>query len=370
MKITKIEQFPYAIPFAGQFATARGELKKRRGIILQVHTDEGLVGLGDVAPLPEFGGGTVEDAAPHLKTLFFFNINREVTLPFEKLTLFDSDMSAVEYGWETAIYDLLAQKEGIPLAGFISKNKVYNPEIKVNATVGLTDKNEAVAAARRAAEQGFSCVKVKVGVATSFDEEVERVAAIREALGKTTKLRLDANGAWSVPQAIGILNALAKYDIELIEQPVPAQNIDGLKEVRQKSGVPIAADESVANRLYADMVISEHAADVLVLKPVMLGSVEFARYIMKRGQARRIHCFVTTALESGVGIAATLHLAAALPEPRLHCGLATASLLEATLVENLPPVVNGTMVVPTAPGLGVRLNYDALEKYRDPEFNR
>jgi L-Ala-D/L-Glu epimerase len=387
MKITKIVQFPYAIPFAGQFATARGELKKRRGIILQVHTDEGLVGLGDVAPLPEFGGGTIEDAAKILRRVEQVAIGEEVNLSnsiasyhvnhFRQKTLraiyqvpasLVNDYSpAVDCGWQTALCDLLAQKEGFPLAGFLS-GQIYSNEVKVNATIALTDKDEAVEAARRAVKQGFSCVKVKVGVAASFEEEIERIAAIREAIGWTTKLRLDANGAWSVSQAIGILNALAKYDIELVEQPVPAQHIAGLKEVRRKAGVLVAADEAVSDMVNVDRIIHERAADILVLKPVMLGGIEMVYHIMQQAQARKLLFFVTTALESGVGIAATLHLAAALPEPRLHCGLATASLLEDSLVENLPPVVNGTMTVPTAPGLGVRLNYDALEKYRDVDL--
>jgi L-Ala-D/L-Glu epimerase len=389
MKITKIEQFPYAIPFAAQFATARGELKKRRGIILQVHTDEGLVGLGDVAPLPEFNGNTIELVSSYLNRFPTLYEDVEVEKPASKTMLWNAwlylhkknilrnevksfldnkFLADVDFGWETAIYDLLSQNEGIPLVALLNNQNIYNPEIKVNATIGLTDKNEAAEAARNAVVQGFGCVKVKVGVATSFDEEIERVAAIRDAIGKNTKLRLDANGAWSVPQAIGILHTLSQYDIELVEQPVPAQNIEGLKEVRRKGRVPIAADEAVANLVDADRVISERAADILVLKPVMLGGMEITSYITRKAQENGLQSFVTTALESGVGIAATLHLAAALPEPRLHCGLATASLLEDSLVENLPPVVNGTMTVPPAPGLGVRLNYDALEKYRDTSF--
>lgn len=360
MKITKIESLPYAIPFAGNFQTAHGQLKKRYGAIIKVQTDAGLTGLGEVAPLTEFGGGTFEQANQILATLLpsLVNIPLETAAPTlrQLLPVNRPGWQAVYFGLSLALLDLHSQQAGLSLSAW-EDFPYHQPNVEcvtVNATIGQASNQAAAQAAQTAVAQGFSCVKLKVGIAPNLDGEIERVALVRAAIGQAVKLRLDANAAWSVPQAIETLTELQQFDLELVEQPVAA--IAGLAAVRRQVGVPIAADEAVVNRQAVEEIIAQNAADIIVIKPMLLGELRQIRKLIAHCYKNNLTCFVTTSIDSGVGIAAALHLAATLPEPRLACGLATAELLTTTLVKNPPRLAAGQMYLPQTPGLGVELD--------------
>src|SRR5262249_50094055 len=153
--------------------------------------------------------------------------------------------------------------------------------------------------------------------------ELARIAAIRATLGADVRLRIDANAAWDVPEAIAIIRAAERYQLELVEQPVA--DLAGMAQVRAASPTPIAADESVGGPPHATKVIAAGAADVLVIKPMMAGGLRRARAIIVQAQLAGLQALVTTTIDAGVGVAAALHLAATLP-PQLACGLATGPL--------------------------------------------
>lgn len=198
--------------------------------------------------------------------------------------------------------------------------------VAVNVTVPAIGADEAAALVA-----GSGCTTAKVKVAEpgqSFQEDLDRVAAVRDVLGPRGKLRIDVNAAWTVPEAIEAIEALAVHGLEYVEQPV--RTIDELAEVRAAVDVPIAADEAV--RLSADpmRVVDQGAADILVLKPQPMGGVRRALDLARRCG---LPVVVSSALETSIGLAAGVALAAALPELPYACGLGTATLLDGDLTD-------------------------------------
>jgi O-succinylbenzoate synthase len=199
----------------------------------------------------------------------------------------------------------------------------------VNALVSSAD--EAAAAV----DEGYGCLKVKVA-----NDPVEAVAAVRAAVGPQVKIRIDANGRWGVDEAVRHLRDLAPYDLELVEQPVAT--LDDLATVRRRTSVPVAADECVRTLDDARRLAHLQAADVLVVKVQPLGGVRPALAV---AEAAGLPVIVTSMLETSVGLAAALALAAALPELPYACGLGTATLLEADVVADPLVPVRGVLAV-------------------------
>jgi O-succinylbenzoate synthase len=162
---------------------------------------------------------------------------------------------------------------------------------------------------------GFPAVKVKVG-RTNWRDDVELVAAVRDAVGPTVALRVDANGAWDIETAEAMIGQFAPFDLELVEQPVAA--LDDLARLRRRVDVPLAADECVRSVGDARCIATLQAADVVVLKVQPLGGVRAALHV---AETAGVPALVTSMRETSVGIAAGLALAAALPELPYACGL-------------------------------------------------
>ena len=368
MRVAGLACTPYCIPFRQPFVTAHGTETERRGVLLQLHTDTGLVGLGEAAPIPGSAPRAWSDVATLLEVV-------QVSLPGKRLEdmadvvgpmdhLHPAAVAAVRCGLDTAACDVLAQAAGTPVALWLERES--SETVPVNATIALPDAASAADAAAKARASGFPCVKLKVGMATGAEAECERVAAVRKAIGNRLKLRLDANGAWGVKQAIHTIQALEPYDIEFVEQPVACGNVEALRRVRAAVRIPIAADEDVDSVAAAQRVLGAGAAQVLVIKPMVVGGLRPARQIIERAQAQGVACIVTTALDAGIGIAAALHLAATLPSTGLACGLATGVLLTTDLLTTPLTVRDGRVQRPNAAGLGVRLDEEAVKRHNRP----
>jgi O-succinylbenzoate synthase len=168
----------------------------------------------------------------------------------------------------------------------------------------------------RVALAGYPAVKVKVG-RRELRADVELIAAVRDAIGPAVALRIDANGVWDVDTATDVITRLARYELELVEQPVAT--LDELARVRRRVDVPIAADESVRSVDDARRLATSDAADAVVLKVQPLGGVRAA---LRVAEASGVPAIVTSMRETSVGIAAGLALAAALPVLPYACGLA------------------------------------------------
>jgi len=207
-------------------------------------------------------------------------------------------------------------------------------QVPVNAVIPAVPPAEAAVIGLEAIRQGITCLKVKVG----FGDDLGRVSEIRNAVGPSVKIRIDANGAWDLDTACRCLRALARYDLELAEQPVAS--LEDLALLRHLVEMPLAADEAVRNCDDARRLVRLDAADALVVKVQPLGGVRTALAVV---EAAGVPAIVTSMLETSVGLAAGVALAAALPELPFACGLATAVLLD-TDVTNEPLVPRNGML--------------------------
>jgi len=244
-----------------------------------------------------------------------------------------------EYDDRTCVAWLRAARE----AAYDGWPAAVRDSVPVNCTVPAVGPQRA---AEIVAASGCATAKVKVAErGQSLADDLDRVEAVRSALGPSGRIRVDANGAWSVDEAVTALRSLARFSLEYAEQP--CASVEELAQVRRRAAVPVAADESIRRAADPYRVRDLDAADVAVLKVQPLGGVRACLGIAER---IGLPVVVSSALETSVGIAAGVALAAALPELPYACGLATVSMFTADVVaEPLVPVKGRLPVVRPAP---------------------
>lgn len=364
MRVARVAWRPFAIPFVEGFETSGGRRACREGLVLRVECEDGTAGLGEVSPLPGFGGGRLADCLAVLRRWagHFVGLTPEQgRLQLARLAEHHTHVPALLFGLETALLEAEARRRDLPLAALLARPR--RRSVAVNATVAVADDAAAADAARDAVADGFRCVKLKVGMADSVGAEVARLERVRDAIGPGVELRADANGAWSVDRAIAVLSAARGVGLALVEQPVPRDDLVGLARVRREAGVPVAADEAVGSLADARAVLAAGAADALVLKPTVVGGLKLCRWIVDEAEPVGVDVIVTSTLEAGIGVAAALQLAATLHDSAPTSGLATGPLLRADLLRAPLRVVDGAIRLPEEPGLGVRLDEAQLAQH-------
>lgn len=360
MNVTGLSWMTFRLPLRVPFRTANGTMTHREGLLLRLATASGLVGLGEASPHPAAGPGAAQELDAVLARVGprFIGVDVE-WLPEGELP------APLACAFDMAGLDLLTKERDISVAALLSKQPRSN--VAVNATIAVERDDEAADEARAARKAGYTCVKLKVGIAGSVEEACRRVAAVRRALGPDVLLRVDANGAWSVEQAIATIEALEEFDLEFVEQPVGADNLEGMRRVRQAVRTAIAADESITSLDAARRVLELEAAQILVVKPMVVGGLRAAKEIADVAHEAGVATVITTTIDAGVGTAAALHLAAALPEDGPACGLATGALLAGDIVIESLSVRESRMKVPRGAGLGVELDETTLAQYGGAE---
>jgi o-succinylbenzoate synthase len=341
--------------------------------LLALTSDSGLVGHGESLPLAGFSEESPERTSETLSGLARVLIGREIEDLEKLLDLVEElapDVPAARAAVDIALFDLAARAQGIGVAALLAVSDRPRVRVEVNALV-YAEKPETIAReASAAVAEGYRTVKIKVG-ALALELDEARVAAVRDAVGSEARIRLDANGGWKEREAEDAIARLAPYRIELLEQPVEARDLGGLARLSARSPIPIAADEALAGGYAVDEIFTRDAASVLVLKPAALGGLRASQRIAARARAAGWGVVVTSALDSAVGLAAALQLAAALPGPHLAAGLATGALLDRDLAK-APTPSRGTLTMPDEPGIGVAPLRECLTRCalgRTEEFN-
>ncbi len=377
-RVKNISWYPYRIPLRARFTTAHGVLTRREGAIVEICTEDGLSGCGEIAPLPAFAGDDLETALAPLPML---SARLRAKTLAEALDLLyasvDELPASTTCGLESALLDAIGRHTDRSVSTIIASAEAhciasddssssFSPKcgIPVNAVIGSLPLDSTITRAHEFVAAGFHCIKLKMGA--DPEQEIARVAAIRSAVGPSIHLRLDANESWTFDQAVIILSRAAAYDLQYVEQPLPAGDLEGMRKLRHAVPIPIAADESVSNIESARRVLAHAAADILILKPQLVGGLRAGQQVIREAAARGVQCVITSAIEAGIGLTGAAHLAAT-PEVTLECGLATLSLLADDLLLDGLPIHNGVLAVPAGPGLGVSLDRAALARYRADE---
>lgn len=333
---------PFSLSLKTPLETAAGPIERRDGFLVRVD-DDGVAGVGEATPLPgwteppEACEAALREAVERLGS-----DGPEPTL--ESL----AETPAARHGVALALADLAARRAGRPLYRELGADQPVQ-SIPVNATVGDGTVEGTVEAAGAAVDAGFTCLKVKVG-ARPVEEDLTRLRAVRDRVGPEIAIRADANGAWSREEAREALDALADVGVEYVEQPLAPNDLDGLRALRG-GPVGVAVDESLAHHEPAT-IVEARAADVLVLKPMVLGGLDRARAVAAVAEDAGLSAVVTGTFDGVVARVGAVHLAASLPDP-LPSGLATAGRLAEDLAPDPAPVSGGRIDVPRAAGLGV-----------------
>ncbi|MGD0198154.1 MAG: mandelate racemase/muconate lactonizing enzyme family protein [Solirubrobacteraceae bacterium] len=320
--------------------TAHGMLRTRELIEVTLHDDEGRVGRGEAAPLESYDDVTIEAVASALESFARVVARRPAGAPRNLLDRCREvvDLPQALAAIDLAIWDLAGKRAERPVCELLSDTPAA--QVPVNATIAASELGAAVSAARAAVAAGYDTVKLKVG----FDDDLERVRAVREAIGPGASLRLDANAAWSVEQAAALLDRLGEFALELVEEPV--HGLEAMADLRRRVPVRIALDESAA----LPGALTARVADAICLKLARCGGIGGLLAAASLVRASGAEVYIASTYDGPLGIAAALHAAAALA-PLPPCGLATLELF--SNAASPFPVRGGAIAVPRGPGLGV-----------------
>ncbi|MBM3274307.1 MAG: mandelate racemase/muconate lactonizing enzyme family protein [Candidatus Sericytochromatia bacterium] len=336
-------------------------LAVRRGYRVDVMDDAGLTGTGEIAPLPE--AGTERPSASKRAATAACALpakDREGDLAsigplLDELGL-THRVPAARAGFELALLDLAAKRKGCRVADLLSNGAAPLPVPISALAAGETDAELAKRAAG-AVRGGIGTLKLKVG-SRPLRDDIRRAAAIREAVGMQVKMRVDANRAWPLEEALAALASLREVEPEFVEEP--CTDLLGLLAVAPDSGVPIAADESARPSASA-LLTGPRRPQFLILKVPPMGGLLPAWEVARRAEGAGVRVVVTSCLESPIGLAGALHLASALQAATPDApaaGLGTLELFAGPSGGALP-VTDGLMALPPGPGLGLELPAEA-----------
>lgn len=369
MRISKIEKTPVRVPIRAEFQIqgSLGFHAESPFLILRVHTDEGIVGLGEVSATPVWSGEDSTTADYIIGNFLEPALIGEDPRDIERLTFKMRRAVAghvfTKSGLEIALWDILGKAAGLPVYRLLGG--AVRQRIRIKMSVSGTAPDRAAEIARWAMSQGLRALKVKVGIDPESD--VARVRAVREAVGPNFPVGVDANGGWSPRIAIQTIRRLVdESNIYFAEQPVAPIDIQWMADVRQSVPVPVMADESCYTAQDAMALARAGAADILSLY-VGKGGIGPARKIGSVAEAAGLSCTVGSNLELGIASAAMAHLAAATPavaSEEFPCDILGPLAYEHTLLREPFDFRDGTIAVPDKPGLGVEVDDAMLERYR------
>lgn len=351
MRIATAEVIPYALPFRRPYVTARGRLGRREMALFRVRDEDGLTGLGEAVPLTLRGGASLSRVVAELEELAGRDELDEAALRGGAELSAPARCAAL-----TALLDLRGRRAA---AEGRAAGAAASPPVPCNATLVAGEPAAVAQEALRWAEEGFSTFKLKLGVG----DDVDQVRTVREALGPTARIRVDANAAWDAATAKRTLAALEPFDIELAEQPVAT--LEEAAAVSRATSIPIAGDESVQSRADAERALAMRACALTGIKLSKVGGPEEAIEI-----AEVLPGYLSSALDGPVGIAAAAQVAQTLrqgtagPGAALAHGLATQRLFASTVAAVECELRDGMLHLPPGPGLGVEIDEAALDAHR------
>lgn len=369
MNITRIEAIPICVPLKKGMTTktAHGEHVVSDYVIVKVHTDDGLVGLGEATLAPRWSGETQvgclvvidqliapalvgQDAAKihELRQ----NMDRVIKLnPFTKCAV------------EMALWDIAGKAVDKPVHQLLGGK--LRDEIPIKLVIGAFDRDDVYRLTEHFLSWGVKCLKVKTGIAP--EEDLSRVGHVRKVAGPNMPITIDSNCGWSVPTAKAVLAKLPAFDVKLAEQPIPPGDFEALAEVRRSTPIPIMADESVFTLTDAWNLCSHRAADVLSVYPGKHGGLWGTLEIAQVAKAAGIACSIGSNLELGIGTAAMLQIGAILPAldaAAYPCDLVGPVYHESDLLTKPLSIGPAAATIPDGPGLGVELDESLLKRYR------
>jgi o-succinylbenzoate synthase len=361
LTIQQIELYKFSIPLKEPFITSLGTDTAAENVLVKITTNKGITGFGECSPYMPINGES-QDTCFIVGQYFAKALKGKDPLQIEDcINLMDKIIygnSSIKSAFDIALYDIASQHAKVPLYKFLGGEN--NKTIITDYTVSIGDPLTMAAAAVKIKEQGYPAIKIKLGKDGKTD--VERVKAIRKAVGDEIPLRIDANQGWKVKEAIETLKALAVFDIQHCEEPIARWKFMKLRKVKNNSPIPIMADESCGDDHDAERLIELNACDYFNIKLGKSGGIFKALKIVKLAEAAGIHLQVGAMIESRLAMTAFAHFALSSPLIE-HFDFDTALMFsEDPVTGGIIYEKNGVVKVPEAIGLGAIIDESWLKK--------
>jgi L-Ala-D/L-Glu epimerase len=312
VKVERIDLFQTRVPLKKPFKTALRTVTEAEAIVVKVTTDDGIVGWGEAPPTHVITGDSLASIRYSIeaviKPILIGMPLLERDALFGKLQSCIVGNTSAKAAVDIALHDCIAQYSGLPLFQLLGG---AHQTLETDYTVSVNDPAEMARDAASYVKEGFQTLKVKVGK-DDIDTDIERLQAIRQAVGKSVVLRLDANQGWDSKTAVRVISWMEDIglDIELVEQPVQATDLRGLQYVTQHVQTPIMADESLFSPQDACTLLEMRAVDLLNIKLMKAGGLQPSLDIARIARTYGVECMVGCMIESRIGISAAAHLAA------------------------------------------------------------
>jgi L-alanine-DL-glutamate epimerase-like enolase superfamily enzyme len=362
MRITGYRLGILRVPLRTPFKTALRQVDALEDVVLELQTDNGYLGYGEAPPTVAITGDSLESIEAGLRThILPALMGCEVSNVEENCLRVQNAMpgsSSAKAAAEIALYDLHAQQRGLPLYQALNApqmNASSPPELRTDLTISVNNTETMIADCELAIARGFSALKIKVGKHPETD--IARLCAIHAAVAGRAVLRIDANQGWTASQTILVLAQLdsAKLSFDLIEQPVPAHDIDGMRAIKAaNSGIPLMADESAFNLPQVVRLVECAATDIINIKLMKTGGLSGAIAISDYCATQQIPCMMGCMLEGSISVAAAAHLALAKSNTITRIDLDGPSLAAFDPIDSNVRFDDAVIRVSNRPGLGVQ----------------
>jgi L-alanine-DL-glutamate epimerase-like enolase superfamily enzyme len=302
MKILSIETQIRYIPLKTPFITALRRVENVEFVRVALRCENGFAGIGEAPSTKAITGEDLEDILNSINSIKTKLISH---MPKEALKIVHKSKmgSSAEAALDMALVSLIAQEKGLELYRYLGTKKAT--VLKTDLTISLNDSHAMLKDATLACGDGLDILKIKLG------KDIYHAITVTKQISKTlphAKLLIDANQAWSVEGCLEFLEALKGVKIELIEQPVVASDIEGLKQITQHSHIPIVADEAVFSLEDAKKIIESKSADIINIKLMKCGGITKAVEILEYAREKKVKCMMGSMLEGPYSINVALHL--------------------------------------------------------------
>lgn len=354
MRITRVRLGRISVPLRVPFKTALRSVDSVEDVVVEVHTDAGAIGYGEAPPTGVITGDTtgaiVGAIQDHIGKAILDRDVDDLEDLLQRVQRSIVHNTSAKAAVDMALWDLYGQLHKIPVYKLLGGARKC---IVTDITISVNPPEEMARDARDAIERGYDCLKVKVGANPALD--VERLSAVRRAAGDGVCIRIDANQAWRPREAVRILNEMQAKGlaIEFVEQPVKAQDIDGLRYVTEHSDVPVLADESVFSPEDAMRIMQTRAADLINIKLMKCGGLTNALKIASAAEVYGVECMIGCMLEAKISVNAAVELACAK-------SIITKVDLDGPVLCSEDPILGGAVfqekeiTVSDEPGLGIK----------------
>ncbi len=353
MKIVKIETKRLRVPLKRPFQTALRRVESLEDIVVIITTQSGLQGYGEGAPTPVITGetlGTMQAVIEYLTPFLAGRDLEEFDALIEMIHTRILKNTTAKSALEIALYDLKAKTLQLPLYRMLGGSQ---KNFRTDITISLGETKEMVADALDAVALGYDTLKIKVG--SNPLKDIERIEAICEAVGKKATLRLDANQGWTPEECIAVMQRLESKGIlpELIEQPIKAEDIEGLRAIKERIQTPLLADESVFTLNDARRLLDLEAADLINIKLAKCGGISNALKLADLAGEYGVKCMIGCMLEGPISVGAAVHVASAKADIITMIDLDAVALCQSNPLKGGVRFEESNIILPGSFGLGV-----------------